>query len=152
MVIDWKELKMFEISNTDVSAPWILVLDAFGDATHLKIIAEGCWTAMGGSLAECGPDGLAGLSLIPERLIAADCPVGALIGKIGGSSAAATAASAPANPLPLSEGKAFAIGSHCVTSVPEKSIGPLFVGFNCMARPVKVVRLKIVVAGAAVPP
>jgi hypothetical protein len=56
------------------------------------------------------------------------------------------------NPPPTDEGKAFAIGSHCVTSVPEKSIGPLFVGFNCLARPVNVVRLKIVIAGATVPP
>ncbi len=161
MVIDWKELKTFEISNRDVSAPWIPVLEAFGAATHLQITAEGGWIAMGGSLAECGPDGLAGLPLIPERLIAADCPVGALIGKIGGSSAAATAAtsapvtaatSAPANPPPTDEGKAFAIGSHCVTRVPEKSIGPLFVGFKCLARPVNVVRLKIVIAGATIPP
>jgi hypothetical protein len=56
------------------------------------------------------------------------------------------------NPPPTDEGKAFAIGSHCVTSVPEKSIGPLFVGFNCLARPVNVVRLKIVIAGATIPP
>jgi hypothetical protein len=55
------------------------------------------------------------------------------------------------NPPPTDEGKAFAIGSHCVTSVPEKSIGPLFVGFNCLARPVNVVRLKIVIAGATIP-
>ena len=107
---------------------------------------------MGGSLAECGPDGLAGLPLIPERLIVPNCPVGALIGKIGGSSAA-TAASAPsANPPPLAEGNAIAIGWHCVTSVPENSIGPLFVGFNCQSRPVKVARMKIVVARPAVSP
>jgi hypothetical protein len=150
MVIDWKDLKTFEIADTEVSAPWILVLETFQDATHLRIDAEGCWTAMGGLLAKCGPDGLIGLPLIPERLMAAECPVGALIGKIGGSSAA-TATAAAASPA-IGEGKAFAIGLHCVTSVPEKSIGPLFVGFNCWARPVKVVRLKIVIAGASVPP
>src|SRR5215469_652787 len=154
MAIDWKDLTTFEIStNTDVPAPWIPVLDTFEGKTHLQITAEGSWTVMGGSLAECGPDGLAGLPLISERLIVADCPVGALIGKIGGSSAAATAAPAvPGNSLSISDGKAFAIGSHCVTSVPEKSIGPLFIGFNCLVRPVKLMRLKIVIKGAIVPP
>jgi hypothetical protein len=152
MAIEWKELKTYGISDREVSALWIAVLDTFEGQTHLQITAEGRWTAMGGSLAECGPDGLAGVPLIPERLIVADCPVGALIGKIGGSSAAATTAAAvPANPPSIDDGKAFAIGSHCLTSVPEKSIGPLFVGFNCLARPVKVVRLKVVVSGATVP-
>src|SRR5262249_48392280 len=126
MVINWTELKTFEIKDTDVCAPWILVVETLRDATHLQIKAEGSWTTMGGLLAACGPDGLAGLPLIPERLITADCPVGALVGKIGGSSATVGPSAVTTWTSPLtSEGKAFAIGSHCVTSIPDKSIGPL---------------------------
>jgi hypothetical protein len=149
MVINWTELRTFEIKDAEITAPWLLLVETLRDATHLQIKAEGSWTPMGGLVASCGPDGLAGLPLLPERLIVADCPVGALIGKIGGSSASVSAAAAtPATSPPISEGKAFAIGSHCVTNIPEGSIGPLFVGFNCLVRPVRVALLKIVVAGA----
>ena len=150
VVINWTELTTFEISQErDVSAPWILVLETLRDATHLQIKAEGSWAAMGGSLTVCGPDGHAGIPVVPERLIATDCPVGALIGKIGGSSAAvSSAAHMYASERPVGEGKPFAIGSHCVATIPDKSIGPLFVGFNCLFRPVRVSCLKVVVAGS----
>lgn len=150
MIIKWAELTTFEISkDRDVFEPWILVAETLRDATHLQIKAQGSWAAMGGSLTVCEPDGHAGLPVASERLIVTDCPVGALIGKIGGSSAAvstaaATSATAPSN----GEGKPFAVGSHCVTTIPEKSIGPLFIGFNCLFRPVKVSWLKVIVAGS----
>jgi hypothetical protein len=143
MVIDWKELIVFERTDAAVSAPWILVLESFEGMTHLRIQAEGSWKAMGNLLAPCEPDGIAGLPLPSERLMVADCPVGALIGKIGGSSAASAAADA--------EGKVFPIGSYCVVGIPEKSPGPLFIGFNCIARPVMVGRVKVVVSGTALP-
>ena len=106
-----------------------------------------------GAVADCGPDGLPEIPFLLDRLYVTDCPVGALIGKFGRSSAATMApAAASADPSPVAEGKAFAIGSYCVTSVPDKSVGPLFAGFNCVLRPIRLIRLKISIAFANIPP
>ena len=103
-------------------------------------------------LPECGPDGIVGLTFPNERLIVADCAVGALLGRIGGSSATLKAA-APADAKsdagaakPESdEPKPFAIGTHTVIGLPEKGVGPLFVGFNILLRPVQVRALTLTI-------
>jgi hypothetical protein len=156
--INWKLLKEYTIDQSRaIMVPWILVLDAPRESTHLQIKAEGKWTPVGGLLGDCDPDGLLGPPFQTDRLVVPDCPVGALIGKFGGSSAslsplaspptapvaAATPASPPAAPPALTEGKAFAIGSYCVLAIPERSIGPLYVSFNGLIRPVNLVQLKI---------
>src|SRR5260370_12782747 len=112
MVINWTELRTFEIKDAEITAPWLLLVETLRDATHLQIKAEGSWTPMGGLVASCGPDGLAGLPLLPERLIVADCPVAELIRKIGRSSASVSAAApTPATSPPLNVAKRFALAS-----------------------------------------
>lgn len=118
----------------DIIVPWLRLVDTIRGASHLMINATGEWTALPGLLAPCGPDGLAGLVLPAERVVLPDAPPGALIGRIGGSSAGLKA-----------EG-AFVIGSGCVVAVPDKSIGPLFVSFNITARPVVVTAIAIEVS------
>ena len=66
----------------------------------------------------------------------ADAPPGALIGRIGGSSAG------------LKADGAFVVGSSCVVAVPAGSIGPLFLSFNITGRPVEVTAIAIEVSGA----
>jgi hypothetical protein len=58
------------------------------------------------------------------------------------------AAAAPVGSL--AEGAAFAIGSHCIVTLPQNFIGPLYIGFNGLVRPVNVKELMISVEGAGV--
>jgi hypothetical protein len=107
---------------------------------------------MGDLLPECGPDGLPAVPLQLDRLYLGDCPVGALIGKFGRSSAAIVpAVAASADPSAIVEGKAFAIGSYCAVKVPEKPGAPLFASFNCTLRPIRLITLKIRVMRANIP-
>jgi hypothetical protein len=117
-----------------IGAPWLVALEKFGEGNLLRIQVTGRWTPING-LPGSGPDGLAGLVYPDTALIVSDCPVGALIGRIGGSSA--TLKAAGTDNLP-GEGKAFAVGSYCVVKIADEMIGPLFLGFNCLPRPVVV--------------
>ena len=147
-IIFWNELRTFEINQpTDFSAPWLMIVDALRDATYLQIKAAGEWSQ---GDVDCGPDGVFGTSAQGPHPAMADCPVGALIGKIGGSSAGSTPAAPTSggDASASSEGKPFAIGVHCVIAVPAKSLGPLFISFNNLPRPVRVRHLRITVSGA----
>lgn len=126
--------------NRDVPVPWLMVLeDLVGLATYLRFRASGVWTTMAG-LPGCGPDGLVGQSFPDDRLIVPDCPVGALIGRIGGSSATLKAAAPAAD---SGESKPFPIGCNAVIKLPDKVVGPLFIGFNILLRPIHVERLTL---------
>jgi hypothetical protein len=115
---EWDALITFEQANLALGASWLKVLETFGDATHLRLEATGEWQVLGGDIAPCGPDGHLDLSLPQDRLIVPAAPPGALIGKIGGSSASRT------------DGSVFTIGSLCVVAVPDKAVGPLFISVN----------------------
>lgn len=143
----------FRMSDTLVTVPWVRVLDTQRDYTHLRIASAGTWTQQDSAFGECGPDGFTSGSLQSDRLLVADCPTGALIGKIGGSSASLSTPATPAadddaTAKVIAEGKAFAIGSYCVIPLPSKFIGPLFVNFNGLMRPINVAKLEITVEGA----
>lgn len=118
-------------------------LESFGEANLLRIQATGTWAPFAG-LPSCGPDGLAGFNYPDSSLIVADCPVGALIGRIGGSSATVKAV----GDAPPGQTKAFAVGSYCVVKLPEGVVGPLFIGFNGLLRPVMVEALTLALATA----
>ncbi len=151
--VKWEPLTVFERHAEEINIPWIPVIDAMRDYTHLCIRGEGQWSQGAGVIGPCGPDGVAGLPLQSDRLAVADCSAGALIGKLGGSSASLSVPAA-ANPgagsasTGLTEGKAFAIGSYCVVAVPQNFVGPVFVSFNGLVRPIRVEHLKVTVEGA----
>jgi hypothetical protein len=135
-IVTWTEIRNFIEQAGEITAPWLLVVETIRGATHLQITATGDWTAMAGLLGPCGPDGLAGLTLPADRIVLQDAPPAALIGRIGGSSAS------------LKTDNLFVIGRSCVVPVPAVSIGPLFVSFNIIARPVSLRSLNVVVSGA----
>ena len=118
--------------------PWHRVTDVIRGPTHLQIVATGSWTAIREVLAACGPNGFAGLSLPADRVVLTDAPPGALIGRLGGSSAS------------LKADGAFPIGIDCVVQLPANSVGPLFVSFNIVARPVAVASFTIAVSTATI--
>jgi hypothetical protein len=138
------------IQNRTVTTPWILTCPSWRSITHLQVAADGMWRQVQDSIGDCGPDGVQGVSVPTEQLTVADCPPGALIGKLGGSSASLGPTSGPApNPASLlGEGKAFAIGSFCVIALPSGCIGPLYIAFNGLTRPVQVDMLTITIKGA----
>lgn len=142
--ITWRPVYAVTLLAQSVTVPWLMVLEDLGSATsYLKLRTTGTWTALAG-LSECGPDGLAGQSFPDDRLIVSDCSVGALIGRIGGSSATLKAQTPAAD---SGEGKPFPLGCYTVLKLPDKFVGPLFIGFNILLRPIRLDRLDIDIEG-----
>jgi hypothetical protein len=128
----WRPL----LANFDVPAKpagvWTKVLDYVGPSRKLRFIASGTWCwqdpsslpnhdAPGSSETrrECGPDG--DLSATPSKgCLTQEAPVGALIGKIGGSTAT------------VQNMGAFVVGAFCVYDVSDAMKGPLFLTINDM--------------------
>lgn len=148
-MVTWIKLTEFKLADRVVDEPWLLVLDLVEEATRLQIVAEGRWTVLGG-LAGTGPDGLAGLALAADQLLLPGCRPGALLGRFGGSSATidGTVAAAADGTEATAAASPFAIGSHCLFTVPAAVYGPLFVGFNLRQRPIRVETLRLTVQGA----
>jgi hypothetical protein len=145
MLDKWKLLATYSIPAKDVEAPWLMAVASFDDATHLKLEAIGKWEPAGSVLPPCDPDGLPGFKAADDRLVVRSCRFGALIGKVGGSSASHhtpdTSAATPAI------GEPFGIGTVCILKLPDKAIGPLFVSFNAVDRPIKVTSLSVTIHG-----
>ncbi len=122
--LKWTPLaKPFAPSPGDISVPWILVPEDFASSvSYLKFVVTGSWTAVSG-MADCGPDGLFAQNIPADQLILADCAMGALIGRIGGSSANVKVTDPPAG-----GSKPFAIGSCAIVKLPDGFVGPLFLG------------------------
>ena len=144
--IAWTSVETITLHGDVVHWPWLMAVQSLRDVTHLLITAEGEWEASGGQLRPFPPDGHMGLPIQADKLLVPDCPPGALVGKIGGSSAhlAATLAAGAAVP-----GAIFPVGAHCIVSIPSGVVGPLFIGFNWIPRPLTVIDLKVCVFGAA---
>lgn len=152
MTMTWTSLTTKDIAAGPIAAPWVAVTEPFEDFDHLLIEAEGEWSLFAPSGIACGPDGIA-VPLDTASLVVTACRPGALIGKLGGSSAARNAAAAEA---PLAEGAAtppysptsFAIGTRAIIPVPANCYGPLFIGFNLAAGAIELKSLKLTVKGA----
>ncbi len=146
MVINWSQLTVFEKKDEVVTAPWLMALELISDATHLKIQSEGKWYAENSVLPSFGPDGLSGITLSSDQLTIAGCRFGALIGKIGGSSADHHSPETPVS-APVAD-EPFAVGAFCTLKIPDNIFGPLFLGFNASSYPIHVETLKVTVFGA----
>lgn len=114
-VKDWQPIVAFEQTNVDLSAVWFRMAEYVSAGKLLKISAEGEWSFL--PRLRCGPDGYPGFPLPYEKLPVPTTALGALVGKLGGSSA------------DQKDGTVFAIGSFTIVAVPEKS-GPFYVGVN----------------------
>jgi hypothetical protein len=111
---------------------WTNAIDFVPGGTTLKISVEpgSEWTPEG-CLKPCSADGEMDQVLSQATLAISGVPRGALIGRIGGSSAdqtldAASAATTNQSPRMF----LFAIGRFCVVQIPANTSGALFLGMN----------------------
>jgi hypothetical protein len=118
--------KQWKLALEYLTAGKVLMLEVVED-TARNIVAE--WTPAGFT-APCSPDGdfearLRGAASISGNPPVASAPLGALIARIGGSTADQNqdTGTAPAR-------VAFSIGRKCVFTVPTSPTGSLFLGVN----------------------
>lgn len=97
---------------------WTLADEFAVGSCVLKISAKprATWAYADAAAARCGAEGHRNSLLSREKCLLASAPVGALIGKIGGSTAD-------------TEGTKFVVGRYCVVRVPAEG-GPLFLTIN----------------------
>jgi hypothetical protein len=111
-----------------MSGLWLRVIDLLPAKRLIRIVATGTWSDLRGGTA-VGPDGYLDLSLTAEHLIYADAPLGALIGKIGGSTADKITGDKTTGDKKIEGITLFPIGTYCVVAPIEKA-APLFVAVN----------------------
>jgi hypothetical protein len=97
---------------------WTAVYEYVSGTSILRFKAKGDWAYA--KDRKCGPDGVRGLGL-PQDVLVPGTPLGALVGKIGGSSAD--------KPDPAKQ-QVFAVGSECVVGLDGKFSGTLFLTMN----------------------
>jgi hypothetical protein len=95
---------------------WTPVVDYITGPRILRIAAEGMWKPAEG-LKECSPDGFQDWFYGRDWLLTKDAPLGALIGKIGGSRGSDRDAAI------------FPVGSFAVIML-DKQMGPLYLTIN----------------------
>ena len=95
---------------------WTPALEAIAPKRIYKFAAEGTWTINGAS-SPCTADGDDSAGMPAQDPVCAGTPLGALIGKLGGSSADRT-------------GMIFAIGRYCVIQFDDPKVGALYLGAN----------------------
>ncbi len=146
----WKPVSTtFEQLPYTLDANWIKVADSISGANKLKFCAIGEWNITNTVYPDSGPDGAPGVAVPDNELILPGAPLGALLGKIGGSSAFqsipkrenGTEIAIPA------ENEPFAIGTFCVLNIPNGLAGPLFIGINTRFRPVQITNFELTVDG-----
>lgn len=115
----WRALKLAKDTLPAKSvALWTPVLDYIEGPTRLRFKASGKWTYAEGR--ETGPEGDRNLGF-PQDVLVPGAPLGALVGKVGGSSVEKP--DAAKQPV-------FPIGTECVISLDEKVKGTLFLTMN----------------------
>jgi len=95
---------------------WTMVRTHLVAPATIRVEASGTWR-VAPDLPECGPDGLRHWAYGREGLLTRKAPLGALIGKYGGSSASAD------------EADIFVVGSAAVLTL-DKPAGPLYLTIN----------------------
>jgi hypothetical protein len=115
----WTSLeKNIRIKAQPADGIWQTALDYVQGPLLLKIVANGTWTYSSKFAGACSPNGDVLSPLDNKGCIYEKAPVGALIGRIGGS----IASKEP-------EG-VFVVGSFCVRKLDAASVGPLFLTIN----------------------
>jgi hypothetical protein len=98
---------------------WTPVLEYVEGPIKLKFVATGTWEPVKGG-SPCSPDGDAASPGVDDALSKA-APIGALIAKVGGSTA---------DRLDADKGSVFAVGSFCVIALSADQKGALFLTMN----------------------
>jgi hypothetical protein len=119
MSIDWSNLDQQETHDVPARPEgrvWTMVRTQISAPAVIRIEASGTWHVANG-LPECGPDGLRQWYYGRELLLTKKAPLGALIGKLGGSIGS------------VDEAEIFVVGSATVLQI-EKATGPLYLTIN----------------------
>ena len=130
----WQKIKLLKLEATP-SPLWYLASDYVAGSRLLRITVVNhdennanvatTWSPIGGT--NCGPEGVT-TSAAKSGLLTGGALYGALIGKLGGSSADVPDASSPT--AAYGTKRVFAVGSHCVISLANADTGPLFFTMN----------------------
>lgn len=118
MAIHWDNLDdstVIAVPARPASGLWTLVRTYVHGPHIIRIEAAGLWCPVAG-LDACGPDGLQHWAFGRDRLLTKKAPLGALIGKIGGSNL-------------TTDDDIFVVGSMAVLTI-DKVSGPLFLTIN----------------------
>jgi hypothetical protein len=130
----WQKIKLLKLEAT-ASPLWFLASDYVPGSRLLRITVVDkdenkanvatTWSPVSGT--NCGPDGVT-TSATKSGLLTGGALYGALIGKLGGSSADVPDASSVTGPYGTK--RVFAVGSHCAISLANADAGPLFFTMN----------------------
>jgi hypothetical protein len=115
---DWTEITTVAGAPLQIAYPWHYVWELDDQYARLRFEADGEWACLGAAVQPCGPDGHQGLPWPSDRLLVAKSAPGALIGKLGGSTAG------------NDDGTVFTIGSRTIVSIDQKKNGFLYIGVN----------------------
>jgi hypothetical protein len=129
----WQQLKLVKVEST--VALWSLAKDYIAgsrllrftvvDKDEQKQTASISWSPIKGTM--CGANGI--VANPPKSgCLSTGAPYGALIGKLGGSSADIPDSSTPT--APYGTKRVFAIGTHCVIALGGSEGGPLYLTMN----------------------
>jgi hypothetical protein len=130
----WQKLKLVALDAKPVGL-WTLVADYVPGSRLLrfKVVAQDAqglavqnvWSPIKGT--DCGADGI---PITPAKagLLSTGALYGALIAKVGGSSA--DLPDSTSLTAPYGTKRVFAVGSHCVVSLGSTEGGPLFLTMN----------------------
>jgi hypothetical protein len=118
--INWKKvpLDVTEIHAKPATGLWTKALEFVTGPIKFKITASGNWKFDGDEGGTCDANGSLTSHLDPKACINEHAPVGALIGKIGHSTAS------------IDGVKSFVVGSFCIVQLSANESGPLFLTIN----------------------
>src|SRR6266851_457109 len=115
--IPWKQIAKVKVPAKPATGLWTNVVDYVAGPRRLKFTAEGAWKYAKGS-RQVTADGDLLVTANPTSMIVATAPVGALVAKIGGSTAG------------KADGTPYIIGSYCVLDLTEQMKGSLYLTVN----------------------
>jgi hypothetical protein len=95
---------------------WTWVFDFVRGPALIRVEANGSWSYSGGR--RCGPDGDLNALLGADHMILAEAPVGALLVKVGGSTAG------------VGDGHVRVAGSAALVQIDATVAGPIFLTIN----------------------
>jgi len=141
----WRQVAQAEVPSPtkppEEKSRWVLALELAPAGKTMKIEVTGdkdgnkrTWTPKSFSTA-CSADGdIAGAQKADPQpssaMPVAGAPRGALIGRIGGSTADNFPPASQGNPVPPAPYVLFPVGRKCVIAVPATLVGSLFLGVN----------------------
>src|SRR5437879_557338 len=118
--LEWRLVVEAEVPAKPTGV-WTLVHTYLDRCLRLKLEARGQWTYSANLKDLCGPDGDLASGLDASRCLIPKAPVGALIGKLGGSTGG------------LDDGYLFVVGSYCILEPGRAAVpktGPLYLAIN----------------------